>query len=124
MAIKNYKPTTPGRRGMSTLSNEEITTNKPEKSLLEVKNKKDSFEVISPEWRTDIHIKEDIIEEVGRLLGYDNITPTVPRHVTAEKNKMFELKTMIRNTMSSFGANELLTYSFVSERLLKKVTKR
>ena len=86
----------------------------------EVKNKKDSFEVIPPEWRTDIHIKEDIIEEIGRLLGYDNITPTVPRHVTAEKNKMFELKTMIRNTMSSFGANELLTYSFVSERLLKK----
>ena len=40
MAIKNYKPTTPGRRGMSTLSNEEITTNKPEKSLLEVKTKK------------------------------------------------------------------------------------
>ena len=40
MAIKNYKPTTPGRRGMSTLSNEEITTNKPEKSLLLVKTKK------------------------------------------------------------------------------------
>ena len=34
MAIKNYKPTTNGRRGMSTLRNDEITTNKPEKSLL------------------------------------------------------------------------------------------
>ena len=34
MAIKTYKPTTNGRRGMSTLLNEEITTNKPEKSLL------------------------------------------------------------------------------------------
>ena len=33
MAIKNYKPTTNGRRGMSTLQNDEITTNKPEKSL-------------------------------------------------------------------------------------------
>ena len=33
MAIKNYKPTTPGRRKMSTLVNEEITTNVPEKSL-------------------------------------------------------------------------------------------
>ena len=33
MAIRNYKPTTPGRRKMSTLVNDEITTNVPEKSL-------------------------------------------------------------------------------------------
>ena len=33
MAIRNYKPTTPGRRKMSALVNEEITTNVPEKSL-------------------------------------------------------------------------------------------
>ena len=33
MAIRNYKPTTPGRRGMSTLTNEEITKSTPEKSL-------------------------------------------------------------------------------------------
>ena len=34
MGIKKYKPTTNGRRGMSTLTNEEITTSTPEKSLL------------------------------------------------------------------------------------------
>lgn len=34
MAIKHYKPTTNGRRGMSTLTNEEITSNTPTKSLL------------------------------------------------------------------------------------------
>ena len=34
MAIKIYKPMTNGQRGKSTLKNEEITTNKPEKSLL------------------------------------------------------------------------------------------
>lgn len=34
MAIKKYKPTSNGRRNMSTLTNEEITTNSPEKSLL------------------------------------------------------------------------------------------
>ena len=34
MAIRNYKPTTNGRRKMSTLINTEITTDKPEKSLL------------------------------------------------------------------------------------------
>lgn len=39
MGIKKYKPTTNGRRGMSTLSNEEITSSTPEKSLLVKINK-------------------------------------------------------------------------------------
>ena len=40
MAIKNMKPTTPGQRGMSRLHNVEITTSKPEKSLLVSKSNK------------------------------------------------------------------------------------
>lgn len=39
MAIKHYKSTTNGRRGMSTLANEEITTSTPTKSLLASKSK-------------------------------------------------------------------------------------
>ena len=39
MAIRKYKPTTNGRRGMSTLENEEITTATPTKSLLKKKTK-------------------------------------------------------------------------------------
>ena len=39
MAIKKYKPTSPARRHMSVLVNEEITTNKPYRGLLESKNK-------------------------------------------------------------------------------------
>ena len=76
--------------------------------------------VTVPAWRTDIHIKEDIIEEVGRLNGYDNIVPTLPLHATAERSTEFQLKQEIRDLFSKFGANELLTYSFVSGRLLEK----
>ena len=39
MGIRKYKPTTNGRRGMSTLINSEITTSTPEKSLLKAKSK-------------------------------------------------------------------------------------
>ncbi len=39
MPVRNYKPTTPGRRGMSTLINGEITAKSPEKSLLKSKTK-------------------------------------------------------------------------------------
>ena len=40
MAIKKYKPTTPGRRGMTTLTYEEITKSTPERSLLVSKKSK------------------------------------------------------------------------------------
>ena len=39
MAVKKFKPTTPGRRQMSVASFDEVTTTKPEKSLLKSLNK-------------------------------------------------------------------------------------
>lgn len=83
-------------------------------------DEKDSLRITAPAWRTDIHIKEDIIEEVGRLLGYDNIVPILPLHQTAEPSKMWELKKRIREIMRRLGANEVLTYSFVAGKLLEK----
>lgn len=87
-----------------------------------VSAKADSLEmsIAVPAWRTDIHIPEDIIEEVGRLLGYDNITPVLPLHQTAEVNRELAFKSKIREVLRRLGANEVLTYSFVSGRLLEK----
>ena len=76
--------------------------------------------VVAPAWRMDIHIKEDVIEEVGRLLGYDNIPLALPLHASAGTNKMFEFKADLRELLSKYGANEVLTYSFISDRLLAK----
>ena len=81
----------------------------------------DNLTVTAPAWRTDIHIKEDIIEEVGRLNGYGNIAPVLPAHATAEQNKMVTTKSQIRNFLSLTGANEVLTYTFVHGDLLEKV---
>lgn len=86
----------------------------------EIKVNNGTLEVLVPEWRTDIHIKEDIAEEVGRLLGYDNIKPVLPLHSTADRNDVFDGKRKVRNLMTKYGANEVLTYSFVSGRLLEK----
>jgi phenylalanyl-tRNA synthetase beta chain len=78
---------------------------------------------IAPYWRTDIHIKEDIIEEIARLNGYDNTPITLPLRpaLGAHKDNLLVLKTNIRNALSSFGANEILTYSFIHGSLLEKV---
>ncbi len=77
--------------------------------------------VTAPAWRTDIHIKEDVIEEVGRLNGYNNIEPILPKHATSEPNRMVKLKSRIREFLSHTGANELLTYTFVHGDLIEKV---
>ena len=99
-----------------------------EKTLKNVSfNVKAGFEITAPYWRTDIHIKEDIIEEVGRLLGYDNIALDFPLRpfIGAEPDPLFSLKTKIRNLMSDkIGANEVLTYSFISKDLLTKVNQK
>ena len=95
---------------MNTLSNVEF----------KVEPDGDTHCITAPSWRTDIHIEEDIIEEIGRLLGFDNIEPVLPLHATAEKNALFELKKYIRDLLSKYGANEVLTYSFVSGNVLEK----
>ena len=81
----------------------------------------DNISCTVPYWRTDIHIPEDIYEEVGRLSGFDNIEPILPLHETAEPSSRFVLKTRIREFLSARGANEALSYSFVNGELLNKV---
>jgi phenylalanine--tRNA ligase, beta subunit len=78
-------------------------------------------EVYSPFWRTDIELPEDIVEEVGRLYGFDKLLRQLPRRSIkpAPKNLRRELKNAVRQSLSRAGANEVLTYSFVHERILK-----
>lgn len=80
----------------------------------------------APFWRSDIHIAEDIIEEIGRLNGFDSIEPTLPeRDFTAVSPDSFDqLRATVRQTLARAGANEVLTYSFVHGDLLRKATLR
>ncbi len=75
----------------------------------------------SPFWRTDLQLPEDIVEEVGRLYGFDKLPRQLPRRSIkpAPKNLRRELKNAVRQSLSRAGANEVLTYSFVHERILK-----
>lgn len=92
--------------------------------VLDGTNEVSTLEVTSPLWRTDIHIKEDIIEEIGRLLGYDNIKLSLPEKlfIEPEIDPMIKLKQELRSILSyRLCMNELLTYSFVSRDLITKV---
>ena len=74
-----------------------------------------------PFWRTDIELKEDVVEEVGRLYDFGKLPRELPQRSTkpAPKNPRRELKRQIREQLSRAGANEALTYSFVHEHILK-----
>ncbi len=75
-----------------------------------------------PFWRTDIELKEDVVEEVGRLYDFGKLPRELPQRSTkpALKNPRRELKRQIREQLSRAGANEALTYSFVHEHILKR----
>lgn len=75
-----------------------------------------------PFWRTDIELKEDVVEEVGRLYDFGKLPRQLPQRSTkpAPKNPRRELKRQIREQLSRAGANEALTYSFVHEHILKR----
>ncbi|MBR3320135.1 phenylalanine--tRNA ligase subunit beta [Candidatus Saccharibacteria bacterium] len=94
-----------------------------ENTGFKVEAKGEDLAVSAPLWRTDIHIKEDVVEEIGRLLGFDNIPLNYPLRpfVCPEVDSMLTLKSNLRTCLSDrLGANELLTYSFVSKALQEK----
>lgn len=82
----------------------------------------DTLTITAPFWRTDIEIPEDIVEEVGRLYGFDHLPLDLPARTLApaSKNYLFELKRQVRSVLRSAGANEMLTYTFVHGNLLQK----
>lgn len=81
----------------------------------------DEFYYNSPFWRTDLDLSEDIVEEVGRLYGFDKLPRELPQRSTTPtpKNVQRELAREIRDSLSRAGANEVLTYSFVHRNILE-----
>ncbi len=82
----------------------------------------DLLKIAVPFWRMDIEIPEDVVEEVGRLYGYDKLAPWLPmRDLTpAPRGQLLELKSRVRSILAQSGANELLTHSFVHGDLFEK----
>lgn len=82
----------------------------------------DKLVVKAPFWRTDIELREDVVEEIGRLYGYDKLPLELPvRDLTpTRRDPLLDLKAKIRTKLSRAGANEVLTYSFVPGDLLQK----
>lgn len=76
--------------------------------------KEEKIYVTVPTRRLDISIKEDLIEEVGRIYGLDNIEGKLPI-VPMKKGSVDLTSREIRNKMISLGLNETLSYVLVRD---------
>jgi phenylalanyl-tRNA synthetase beta chain len=79
--------------------------------------------VTIPYWRTDVRMADDLVEEIARIIGYDEIPTTllssqIPQQVPAP---MLSLKEQIRDLLVGCGMQEVITYSLVSQATLDKV---
>lgn len=77
----------------------------------------DELLVLPPSWRPDLTDPADLVEEVLRLIGYDEIPATLPmapagRGLTASQ----QLRRRISRTAAALGMTEVLAYPFVGER--------
>ncbi len=76
------------------------------------------FTVLVPTRRLDVNIREDIIEEVGRIYGYDKIVATLPsaKIKRGSRGKKQEMVKILRNELTALGLNQVITYSLISDR--------
>jgi len=77
---------------------------------------KERYVVTIPGERLDLRIKEDLIEEVGRVYGYRNIEPkALDGSENIPINKTFYYINKIRNILVQEGFSEVYTYSFTNK---------
>lgn len=82
----------------------------------------DEFKVLVPTRRGDISIPEDLIEEVGRIVGYDKVVGILPEisiRPGSYTRKGYFIKEL-RDRLISLGLNQVLTYSLISEENKEK----
>jgi len=90
----------------------------------EVSKEKNTFKVIVPPRRMDIAIKEDLIEEVGRIYGYHNIEGKLPTGnlIPAKMSDDYKLRKEIKNHLQALGFFETRTFSLVETSKSKMFT--
>ncbi|MFA7217120.1 MAG: phenylalanine--tRNA ligase subunit beta [Dehalococcoidales bacterium] len=80
------------------------------------------YMVRAPYWRSDINIEVDLIEELARIIGYENIPTTLlSGSIThQEPNYLMDLKSRVRQALVGFGFDEIITYSLTNREMLAK----
>jgi phenylalanyl-tRNA synthetase beta subunit len=97
------------------LTHQEIALICSKLRLEDVGTQNDLLELVIPSDRLDLEITEDIIEEVGRVYGYDNIPTVLPSTPTVSLHPRALLEHQIRNILLKDGWSEVMTYTFTNK---------
>ncbi len=82
---------------------------------MEVQQRDDSYAVVAPGFRFDIEIEEDLIEEIARIIGYDNI-PSTAGSGAANVAAVTETRVpsdAAADVLVARGYREIITYAFI-----------
>ena len=79
----------------------------------------DQFIVSIPDRRLDLTVKEDLIEEVGRIIGYDKVVGVLPISTMKRGtiSPKMQLVKGIRKRLEALGLKQVITYSLISEEM-------
>jgi phenylalanyl-tRNA synthetase beta chain len=80
----------------------------------------DQWRVTIPSWRFDLTIEEDLVEEVGRLHGYEHIGETIPTMNFVPDLTVDVTHRHLRSLLANSGFQEILSYIFTSDVELAK----
>jgi phenylalanyl-tRNA synthetase beta chain len=77
---------------------------------------KDSWEITCPTYRADMELEADIIEELARFAGYQNIPATLPPSRTVGMHSpVYALENAVREILTAHGYSEAVNLSFAYE---------
>jgi len=84
----------------------------------------DEMTCVAPSWRWDLEREVDMIEEVARIHGFENIPLTMPSYVSAPDRTRNHQRTLrrVNESMNACGFTEIITMSFVSKEACKAFT--
>ena len=107
--------------------NNVLGTNIDEKIIIDVfkrlgfdaKYANELITVTVPSRRIDISIKEDLIEEIGRIYGINNIKGKLPK-LAIKQGSYNKTERILRNKLVDLGLNEVLTQIFLNDEVAKK----
>jgi phenylalanyl-tRNA synthetase beta chain len=73
--------------------------------------------LVPPSYRFDLQIEEDLIEEVARMVGYDNLPHTPPLAPITAKTRLEAQRSpfAVRRSLAALGYQETINFSFVEE---------
>jgi len=83
----------------------------------------EGYRVTPPDWRPDVERADDVVEDIGRIYGYDKLPTTMLRGrlPAPEFNPLRDLRERVRDLAAALGFQEIITYSLTDTARLNRM---